>query len=106
MKTITELLFTAKKFGNKFSEMNKFLQDLKSKYVDYIDFEILEQDDLSTIEIYGIRKITEDDLKKCYIVVEESWEYNDSYYHQSEDEGYTLVAPRLYTKNEAEKKYV
>lgn len=102
MKTITELLFITKKFGNKLSEMYEFLEYLRSNYVSYIDFEILEQDDLSTIEVYGIREITDDDLKKCYIVVEESWEYNDESYYQPEDEGYTLTEPKLYTKQEAE----
>jgi hypothetical protein len=40
--------------------------------------------------------------EKLYIVVEESWEYNDEDYRQPDDEPYTLSQPKLYTKSEAE----
>tara|TARA_R110000868_G_scaffold9099_1_gene46035 strand:+ start:819 stop:1061 length:243 start_codon:yes stop_codon:yes gene_type:complete len=42
-------------------------------------------------------------MEKTYIVVEESWEYNDEDYRQSDDEPYVLSESKLYTKEEAEK---
>lgn len=41
--------------------------------------------------------------EKNYIVVEESWEYNDEYYSQPDGEPFTLPQPKLYTKEEADK---
>lgn len=41
------------------------------------------------------------DESKSYIVVCESWEYNDEYYYQPVDGGYTLHEPKLYTEEEA-----
>lgn len=45
------------------------------------------------------------DNEKRFIVVCESWDYNDEYYHQPADEGYTLYEPKLYTKEEADSLY-
>ena len=105
MKTVSELLFTAKKseVGNRYSEISQFLHTLRSRYTNYIDFEIMEQDDLSTLERYGLREETEEDTKKCYIIVEESWDYNDEYYYQPEGDPYKLHSLKLYTREEAEK---
>lgn len=43
------------------------------------------------------------DETKCYLVVCETWEYDDQYHYQPDDEGYTIHEPKLYTKEEAEK---
>lgn len=51
----------------------------------------------------AIKEKEKDDGIKRYIVVCESWEYNDEYYHQPDDEPYTLHSTKLYTKSEAEK---
>lgn len=42
------------------------------------------------------------DNERKFIVVCESWDYDDENYFQPEDEGYTLYQPKLYTKQEAE----
>ncbi len=42
-------------------------------------------------------------MERTYIVVEESWEYNDEDYRQPDDEPYVLAEAKLYTKEEAEK---
>ena len=49
-----------------------------------------------------LEEIDANDSEKRFIVVCESWEYNDEYYFQPEDEGYTLHEPKLYTKQEAD----
>lgn len=41
-------------------------------------------------------------MKKEYIIVRDSWEYNDEDYFQPEDEGFTLHENKLFTKEEAE----
>lgn len=40
---------------------------------------------------------------KEWIIVQDSYEYNDEDYYQPEDEGYTLHENKLYTKEEADR---
>lgn len=41
--------------------------------------------------------------EKRFIVVHDSWEYNDEYYYQPEDDPFTLHEPKLYSEDEAKK---
>jgi len=82
---------------------------------EYPDFELTGEMSAQGEEIDDIWKLKMDsnvaigveihinvDNEKCYIVVCDSWEYNDEYYYQPDSDGYTLHDLKLYTKSEAE----
>ena len=71
--------------------------ELLAQGEDIDDRWILKMEDNIAIQ----KEIVIDDGNKCYIIVEDSWEYNDEYYYQPKDESYILHENKLFTKTEA-----